>query len=82
MNAATPVLRCEEENARRAEPALGQWPAGYGWKKDSSKWTGKPFSQTTTMSLEPDVAVYWQWRPGGPSHMPASGDLGRRLAYS
>lgn len=27
---------------RRAEPALGRWPAGYEQKKDKSKWTVGP----------------------------------------
>ncbi|KAL0602903.1 60S ribosomal protein L7a [Plecturocebus cupreus] len=40
MNVATTVLGAEEKcKARTAEPALDQWPAGYGRKMDSSKWT-------------------------------------------
>lgn len=49
MNVTTTTLGCGGKcKKRRAESAVA---SGYGQKKDSSKWTGKPCSQATKMRL-------------------------------
>lgn len=64
MNVTTTTLGCGGKcKKRRAESAVA---SGYGQKKDSSKWTGKPCLQATKMRLNPGVALHLHGGQGDP----------------
>lgn len=51
---------------KEAEPFLGEGPAYLGLIIDSSKWTGRPFSQAITMRLKSLKARYRHGGRGDP----------------
>lgn len=60
MNAVTTVLECLGEEPGIESRANSGPVACLLWTVKGLKGIGKSCSQATTMSVDPDVALYWQ----------------------